>query len=77
MLILGIDTSCDDTSVGIVENGRKVLANIVSSQVSLHAAYGGVVPEIASRRHLELMVPVVEEALRAAGKSLRIWTLLR
>lgn len=71
MLLLGIDTSCDDTSCAVVEDGRRVLSNIVSSQVDLHSKYGGVVPEIASRRHLELMVPVVEEALRTADVSLK------
>lgn len=71
MLILGIDTSCDDTSCAVVLDGREVLSNIVSSQVRLHSEYGGVVPEIASRRHLEMMVPVTDEALRAAGVSLR------
>lgn len=67
MLILGIDTSCDDTSCAVVESGRRVLSNVVSSQVDLHAKYGGVVPEIASRKHLEMMVPVTGEALSQAG----------
>ena len=67
MLVLGIDTSCDDTSCAVVLDGWKVLSSIVSSQVDLHARFGGVVPEIASRRHLEMMVPVLDEALKTAG----------
>ncbi len=70
MRILGIDTSCDDTSCAVVENGRTVLSNIVSSQVDLHAKFGGVVPEIASRKHMEMMIPVVEECLSKASISL-------
>jgi N6-L-threonylcarbamoyladenine synthase len=71
MLILGIDTSCDDTSCAVVRDGRVLLSNVVSSQVDLHAKYGGVVPEIASRKHLEMMVPVTLEALERANVSLR------
>ncbi len=67
MLILGIETSCDDTSAAIVENGSKVLSNIVSSQNEIHTKYGGIVPELASRRHIEMIWPVVDEALNAAG----------
>lgn len=70
MRILGIDTSCDDTSCAVVEDGRGVLSNVVSSQVLLHAKYGGVVPEIASRKHLEMMIPVVEESLTSASLKL-------
>ncbi len=66
-LVLGIDTSCDDTSVAVVEDGRTVLSSVVGSQVDFHAKYGGVVPEIASRKHLEFLVPVMEEALSLAG----------
>ncbi len=69
MLMLGIDTSCDDTSCAVIRDGCEVLSNVVSSQVDLHAVYGGVVPEIASRRHLETMVPVLSAALSAAGVS--------
>jgi N6-L-threonylcarbamoyladenine synthase len=68
--ILGIDTSCDDTSCAVVEDGRRVLSNIVSSQVDLHAKFGGVVPEIASRKHMEMMIPVVEECLSQASLTL-------
>lgn len=62
MLILGIDTSCDETSAGIVEDGRYVRANVISSQVAVHAKYGGVVPEVASRHHMEAMIPAVQAA---------------
>ncbi|NLA59498.1 MAG: tRNA (adenosine(37)-N6)-threonylcarbamoyltransferase complex transferase subunit TsaD [Firmicutes bacterium] len=68
--ILGIDTSCDDTSCAVVLNGRKVLSSIVSSQVDLHERFGGVVPEIASRKHMEMMIPVVEECLAQASLAL-------
>ena len=70
MNILGIDTSCDDTSAAIVSGGEKVLSNIVNSQVTLHHSYGGVVPELASREHLRNLVPVVQEALNQAGLEL-------
>lgn len=67
MLILGIDTSCDDTSASVVENGRSIRSNIVSSQSDIHARYGGIVPELASRRHIEMIVPVADEAMKQAG----------
>ena len=69
MLILGIDTSCDDTSASVVEDGRKILSNIVSSQSDIHSRYGGIVPELASRRHIEMIMPVVDEAIKQAGIS--------
>ena len=69
-MILGIETSCDETAAALVTRDGHVLANVVSSQAELHARYGGVVPEIASRRHLELVVPVVREALGEAGARL-------
>ena len=69
MLILGIDTSCDDTSASVVEDGRKILSNIVSSQSDIHTRYGGIVPELASRRHIEMIMPVVDEAIKQAGIS--------
>ena len=69
MFILGIDTSCDDTSASVVENGRKILSNIVSSQSDIHTRYGGIVPELASRRHIEMIIPVVDEALKQAEIS--------
>ena len=67
MLVLGIETSCDETSAAIVRDGTRILSNIVASQASLHDLYGGVVPELASRRHVETLVPVVREALRKGG----------
>src|SRR4051812_26527249 len=66
MKILGIETSCDETAAAVVEDGYKLLSNTVSSSVDLHAAYGGVVPEIAARSHLEVITPVIEEALKTA-----------
>jgi N6-L-threonylcarbamoyladenine synthase len=70
MRVLAIETSCDDTGAAVVVNGRKILSNVVSSQVSLHQRYGGVVPELASRRHIESIVPVVTEALETAKMRL-------
>ncbi len=70
MLVLGIDTSCDDTSASVVEDGTKILSNIVSNQSEIHAKYGGIVPGLASRRHIEMVRPVVDEALSNAGVSL-------
>jgi len=67
MLVLAIETSCDETAAAVVRDGRTILSSIVASQVQVHAEYGGVVPEIASRKHLESIVPVVEEALKSAG----------
>ena len=69
-VILGIETSCDETAAAVVERDGRVRSNVVSSQAELHARYGGVVPELASRRHLELVSPVVREALDRAGASL-------
>jgi N6-L-threonylcarbamoyladenine synthase len=69
-VILGIETSCDETAAAVVEDGGAIRSNVVSSQADLHARYGGVVPELASRRHLELVGPVVREALARAGCSL-------
>lgn len=65
--ILGIESSCDETAAAIVADGARILANVVSSQVDLHARYGGVVPELASRAHVEKIVPVVREAFAQAG----------
>lgn len=67
MNVLGIETSCDETSAAVVRDGVEILSNVISSQVELHRPYGGVVPELASRRHLELIQPVIEEALQKAG----------
>ncbi len=70
MAILGIETSCDETAAAVVTGHGVIRSSIVASQAELHAAYGGVVPEIASRRHLELVSPVIREALGEAGSSL-------
>ena len=67
MKILGIESSCDETAAAVVEDGRKVLSNVIASQVEEHKIYGGVVPEIASRRHTEAICGVVEKALSDAG----------
>ncbi|MFA6296823.1 MAG: tRNA (adenosine(37)-N6)-threonylcarbamoyltransferase complex transferase subunit TsaD [Patescibacteria group bacterium] len=67
MLILGIDTSCDDTSAAIVKDGSFVLSNIVSSQTEIHRQFGGVVPEVAARSHIELIIPVIKQALQEAN----------
>jgi N6-L-threonylcarbamoyladenine synthase len=69
-VILGIETSCDETAAAVVTAGGEIRSSVVSSQADLHARYGGVVPEIASRRHLELVMPVIEEALARADCSL-------
>ena len=67
MLVLGIETSCDETAVGIVADGRRLLTNVVASQADIHARYGGVVPEVASRHHIQAMLSVVRAALNEAG----------
>ncbi|MDX9719161.1 MAG: tRNA (adenosine(37)-N6)-threonylcarbamoyltransferase complex transferase subunit TsaD [Myxococcota bacterium] len=69
MKVLGIESSCDETSAAVVEDGVKVLSNVVSSQIPVHAKYGGVVPELASRAHVLDIVPVVREALLSAGDA--------
>lgn len=70
MIVLGLETSCDDTAVGIVDGDRRILANCVASQTAQHQPYGGVVPEIAARAHLDLIDGLVKEALQQAGISL-------
>lgn len=70
MLILGIESTCDETACALVEDGRRILSNVVSSQIDLHKEFGGVVPELACRRHVDVMIPVIDEALAQAGKSL-------
>jgi len=70
MLVLGIETSCDETAAAVVEDGRRILSNVVASQVELHRKFWGIVPEIASRRHLEIIIPVIEEALKRANVRL-------
>jgi N6-L-threonylcarbamoyladenine synthase len=66
MRVLGIETSCDETAVAIVENGNRLLSNVVSSSMDLHAQYGGIVPEVAARSHIEVIIPVIERALHDA-----------
>ncbi len=66
-IILGVESSCDDTSAAVVKNGRQVLSNIIASQIPIHQKYGGVVPEIASRSHVEALLPVIDEAIKQAG----------
>lgn len=68
--ILGIESSCDETAAAVLKNGREVLSNIISSQIVVHRKFGGVVPEIASRKHIENIMPVIDEALRQADKTL-------
>jgi N6-L-threonylcarbamoyladenine synthase len=68
--ILGIESSCDETAASVVKNGREVLSNVISSQIDLHTLYGGVVPEIASRKHIERINQVIEEALTTANMTL-------
>jgi len=70
MLILGIESSCDDMAAAVVKDGRFILSSIVSTQDVIHHKYGGIVPELASRRHLETVIPVVKEALEQAGVTL-------
>lgn len=71
IIVLGIETSCDETSAAIVKNGREIFSNVISSQISLHQKYGGVVPEIASRKHVELIMPVINQALEEANMSVK------
>ncbi len=70
MIVLGIETSCDETAAALVEDGRRILSSVVASQIAEHKIYGGVVPEIASRRHSEAISAVTQEALSQAGKTL-------
>ena len=71
MVILGIETSCDETAAAVVENGKKILSNVVASQVNLHRKFWGIVPEIASRKHLEIIIPVIKESLKKARIKLK------
>jgi N6-L-threonylcarbamoyladenine synthase len=70
-LILGIETSCDETAAAIVQDGKNILSNVVASQIEIHAQYGGVFPEIASREHVIKIIPVIDEALKTAHVTLR------
>ncbi|MGD9117905.1 MAG: tRNA (adenosine(37)-N6)-threonylcarbamoyltransferase complex transferase subunit TsaD, partial [Dehalococcoidia bacterium] len=67
MKILAIETSCDETAAAVVEDGRKMLSNPIASQVEIHARYGGVVPEVASRQHLLSIIPIVKQAMAEAN----------
>ncbi|MFQ5432259.1 MAG: tRNA (adenosine(37)-N6)-threonylcarbamoyltransferase complex transferase subunit TsaD [Nitrospinota bacterium] len=71
MLVLGIESSCDETAAGVVDNGRKILSNVIASQHEIHSPYGGIVPELASRRHVENIPHVINEALELAEVSLK------
>ena len=71
MLVLGVETSCDETAAAVVEDGCRVRANVVASQIATHAQYGGVVPEVASRQHVATIVPVIETAIGDAGVQFR------
>src|SRR4029079_1188819 len=67
MRLLAIETSCDETAAAVVEDGRRILSNVVSTQIAIHARFGGVVPELASRHHLENICPVISRAMSEAG----------
>ncbi len=71
MLILGLETSCDETAAALVRDGRIIVSDVVASQIAVHSPYGGVVPELASRKHVESMLSVMAEALRSGGVTLR------
>ncbi len=70
MIILGIESSCDETAAAVLKNGRELMGNVINTQIAIHSKYGGVVPELASRKHLENIYPVVNEALSQAGITL-------
>ena len=63
MLVLGIESSCDETAAAVVSDGTEVLSNVIASQIDVHGKYGGIVPEIASRKHMEAIIPVTRQAL--------------
>mgnify|MGYP004607294035 FL=1 len=71
ILIMGIESSCDETSISIVKNGREVLSNVIDTQISIHEKYGGVVPEIASRNHVEAISNVMKKSLKDANVNLK------
>ncbi|MCX5899626.1 MAG: tRNA (adenosine(37)-N6)-threonylcarbamoyltransferase complex transferase subunit TsaD, partial [Proteobacteria bacterium] len=71
MIILGIETSCDETAAAIVKDSREILSNVISTQIDYHKKYGGIVPEIASRKHQENIIPVMREALERAHMTLK------
>src|SRR5260370_23028474 len=69
MLVIGIETSCDETAAAVVRNGREIVSSVIASQIAPHTRFGGVVPELASREHLDKIVPIVEEALTGASTT--------
>lgn len=69
MKILALESSCDETAVAIIEDGRRILANIIASQIDIHAQFGGVVPEVAARSHIEVIIPIIEQAFAETGLS--------
>jgi N6-L-threonylcarbamoyladenine synthase len=69
MLVLGVETSCDDTAAAVLRDGKAILSNVISSQDEIHGPYGGVVPELASRQHMQSLLPIIDRALQAAGVS--------
>lgn len=71
MLVLGIESTCDETSCAIVKDGREILSNVISSQIDLHAEYGGVVPELSCRRHVDVLIPVLQQCLKEANIPLK------
>ncbi|MBI3341635.1 hypothetical protein HY024_00770 [Candidatus Curtissbacteria bacterium] len=71
MIILGIESTCDETSVGIVKGGHKVLSNIVASSSSMHEKYGGIVPEVAAREQVKVIIPTLEDAFKTSGLNPR------
>ncbi|TXI36055.1 MAG: tRNA (adenosine(37)-N6)-threonylcarbamoyltransferase complex transferase subunit TsaD, partial [Nitrosomonas sp.] len=70
MIVLGIESTCDETGCAIVRNGTEILSNVVASQIDLHETYGGVVPELACRRHVDVIIPVIQRALQDASIAL-------
>jgi N6-L-threonylcarbamoyladenine synthase len=70
VIVLGIESSCDETAAAVVEDGHCILSSVIASQTAIHSPYGGVVPELASRQHVKVIVPVVSEALQRAGLDL-------
>ena len=71
MLVLGIETSCDETAAAVVRDGREIVSSVIASQIETHKRFGGVVPELASREHLDKIVPIVEEAFDTRQNSAR------
>ena len=71
MLVLGIETSCDETAAAVIRDGHEIVSSVIASQIKTHERFGGVVPELASREHLDKIVPIVEEALSRANDDER------